>query len=278
VYYGVSAPNFGDYSDTRLLADLAHEAEVAGWDGFFVWDHLTWPSRDPGVDPWLALAAIAMSTTRIRLGPMVTVPPRRRPWKLARETVTLDHLSDGRLILGVGLGYNQHEEFEAFGEVADPKLRAVQLDEGLEVLTGLWSGKPFSFEGTQYHVQEACFLPAPRQQPRIPIWVAGGWPTKAPFRRAARWDGVIPMGRPASNGRITPPEVREMVAYIQEHRTSAAAFDVVTGGWTDGKDQARDAAEITPFAEAGVTWWMEPANLRTPMDMRERIRIGPPRV
>jgi Luciferase-like monooxygenase len=276
VYFGVNAPNFGDYSDPRLLADLAHEAEAAGWDGFFVWDHLTWPSREPVADPWVALAAIAMRTTRIRLGPMVSAPPRRRPWKLARETVTLDHLSEGRLILGVGLGYHQHEEFEAFGEASDPSVRAVRLDEGLEVLTGLWSGKPFSYEGTHYQVHDACFVPPPRQQPRIPIWVAGGWPTKAPFRRAARWDGVFPMGRPSSNGRITPAEILDMVAYIRGHRTGEAPFDVVHGDWTAGKDRAEDAAVIAPYAEAGVTWWMESASDRTPAEMRERIRTGPP--
>src|SRR5207248_1631777 len=112
---------------------------------FFLWDHITWPSQEPVADPWVALAAMAVSTARIRLGPMVTAPPRRRPWKLARETVTLDRLAGGRLILGVGLGFHQYEEFEALGEAGAPQVRAAKLDEGLEVLTGLWSGKPFSY-------------------------------------------------------------------------------------------------------------------------------------
>lgn len=278
MFYGVSTPNFGDYGDARLLADLAHEAEEAGWDGFFVWDHLTWPSREPGADPWIALAAIAMRTSRIRFGPMVAVPPRRRPWKIARETVTLDHLSNGRLILGVGLGWDQHVEFEAFNELADPRVRGVQLDEGLDVITGLWSGQPFSYAGTHYQVRDACFTPPPLQLPRIPIWVAGGWPTKAPFRRAARWDGVVPMGRPESGGRITPPEIREMATFIRELRSGDNPFDIVVGGLTSGNDRAKDADEITPFAEAGATWWTEPANMRAPAETRERIRIGPPRV
>src|SRR2546425_7289485 len=137
--YGVSTPNFGDYSDPRLLAELAREAEAAGWDGFFLWDHIVWPWHDTVADPWVALAVMAMSTERLRLGPMGTPIPRRHPWKLARETVTLDRLSAGRLLLGVGLGGFQSEEVEAFGEEGDPKVRAAKLDEGLEVLTGLWS-------------------------------------------------------------------------------------------------------------------------------------------
>ena len=276
--YGVNAPNFGDYGDPRLLVELARETEAAGWDGFFVWDHLTWPSQDPGTDPWVTLAAIATVTTRIRLGPMVAVPARRRPWKLARETVAIDQLSGGRLILGVGLGYNPVEEFEAFSEPSDAKTRAARLDEGLDVLAGLWSGQSFSYAGAQYQVSNARFTPGPIQQPRIPIWVAGGWPTKAPFRRAARWDGVFPMGQPSVNGLVTPADFSDLLAYIREHRTSDAPFDAIHGGHTTGADVAQDAALITPYAEAGVTWWMESASGRTPDQTRERIRRGPPRI
>ena len=140
--YGVLAPNFGDYSDPRVLGDLAFEAEEAGWDGFFLFDHIL--SGEPAIpvaDPWIALSAIAMRTTRIRIGPMLTPLPRRRPWKLARETVSLDHLSGGRLVLGVGLWGPPEREYETFGEVSDPRLRAEKLDDGLDVLTGLWSGR-----------------------------------------------------------------------------------------------------------------------------------------
>jgi alkanesulfonate monooxygenase SsuD/methylene tetrahydromethanopterin reductase-like flavin-dependent oxidoreductase (luciferase family) len=146
---------------------VAHEAEAAGWEGFFNWDHIKWPAQDPTADPWVTLAAMAMRTERIRLGTMATSLSRRRPWKLARETVMLDHPSGGRPILGVGLGYFPNEEFEAFGEESDPKIRAVKLDEGLEVLTGLWSGEPFSYAGMQYQVKNVCFTP-PVQRPRIP--------------------------------------------------------------------------------------------------------------
>src|SRR5579859_790860 len=196
--FAVYVPNFGPYADARVLAELAYEAEETGWDGFFLWDQVSkttlTPTFDPMVDPWIALAAIALRTRTIRLGPLVTLLSRRRPWVLARQTVSLDHLSAGRLILGVGSG-GGHYDFEALGEASDAKTLASLLDEGLAVLTGLWSGEPYHFEGTHYHIKEAQFLPRPLQSPRIPIWVAGMWPHKAPFRRAVRFDGVAPIGR-----------------------------------------------------------------------------------
>jgi alkanesulfonate monooxygenase SsuD/methylene tetrahydromethanopterin reductase-like flavin-dependent oxidoreductase (luciferase family) len=294
MHYGIILPNFGEYSDLRLLAELAHDAEAAGWEGFFLWDHIhQWHGQEPFADPWMALTAIALRTERIRLGPLVTPLARRRPWKLARETVTLDHLSGGRLILGVGVGTPQAaslppEDFGVFGGAVAPHVRAARMDEGLAVLTGLWSGQPFSYDGTQYQVHDVCFLPPPVQQPRIPIWVGGHWPTKAPFRRAARWDGVYPQGRQnlpgtsqsqnAMNRRLTPAEIRALVAYITAHRTSAAPFEVVYAGQTSGKDAAEDSAIVTPYAEAGLTWWLETRRNRSLAAMRERIRIGPPQV
>ena len=236
--YGISLPNFGEYSDPRLLAELAHEAEAAGWEGFFLWDHIVWPWHATVADPWVALAAVAMRTERLLLGTMVTPLPRRHPWKLARETVTLDHLSGGRLLLGVGLGGFPQEEFAAFGETGDDKVRAAKLDEGLEVLTGLWSGAPFSYHGTQYQVHNVHFTPPPVQQPRIPIWVAGTWPIKAPFRRAARWDGVVPTSRDVER-LLTPTEIHDLIAYIKAQRVTPTAFDVVHGGQTPGKDAGK---------------------------------------
>ena len=195
--FAIHVPNFGDFQDLRATATLARDAEAAGWDGFFLWDHLQYGKRTshPTVDPWVCLAAIATQTQRIRLGPLVTPIPRRRRWKLARETVSLDHLSGGRLILGVGLGFPPDAEFASFGEDPDARTRAQKLDEGLDVLTGLWSGKPFAYAGQQVRVQQTRFRPPSLQQPRIPIWVAGSWgKATAPFRRAARWDGVCPEG------------------------------------------------------------------------------------
>src|SRR6476659_1898148 len=148
--YCMNVPIFGEYADVRLLATMAQEAEAAGWDGFFVWDHIQWSGeedgepRQPAIDPWLALTAIALHTTHLRIGPLVTPLPRRRPWKVVRETVTLDHLSGGRLTLGVGLGFPPGLEYGDFGEDTDAKVRGEKLDEGLAVLTGLWRGAPFS--------------------------------------------------------------------------------------------------------------------------------------
>jgi len=280
--FGISIPNFGDYFHPRTLAALARDAEQAGWDGFFLWDHmLFWPGfREPVADPWVALAAVASSTERIRLGPLVTPIPRRRPWKLARETVTLDHLSNGRLILGVGLGFPPDAEFAFFGEEPDERVRAAKLDEGLAVLTGLWGGEPFSFDGEHFHLAEMSFLPRPVQSPRIPIWVAGMWPNHAPFRRAARWDGVAPILRDQGpENSLTPAQIAEIVAYVVVHRTTSDPFDVVLGGTTPGGDHAQGRDIVAPYADAGLTWWIEGIHsLRGSLDeMQTRIRQGPPR-
>ena len=179
--YGINLPPFGDFGDPRALAELAHEAEQAGWDGFFIWDHIIFdPSFHPMVDPCVGLAAVALSTSRIRIGTMLTPLPRRRPWKLARETVSLDRLSNGRLILGVGIGDPVQWDYGFFGEETDARVRAQHLDEGLDIVAGLWSGERFSYQGQHYQLQEMIFLPKP-VQPRIPIWVGGNWPNKPPL-------------------------------------------------------------------------------------------------
>ncbi len=285
--YGMNIPPFGDFGDPRALAELAKEAEKAGWDGFFIWDHIMFdPSFHRIVDPWVGLAAVAMSTTHIRFGTLITPVARRRPWKLARETASLDQLSNGRLTLGVGLGDPVQWDYGFFGEQTDPKVRAKKLDEGLDVLTGLWTGKPFSYSGEQYQLKEVKFVPPPVQQPRIPIWVGGWWPNKPPMRRAARWDGFIP-GK--NDGGMTLDDWRTALAYIRQHRTSDAPFDVVHSGATPGDDPTRDADLVAPYAELGVTWWIETidpwrfgANWEAQWSgeytkrMQERVRQGPP--
>jgi len=272
--FAINIPNFGDFADARLVAELAYEAEQAGWDGFFLWDHIgaAWP---PAIaDPWIVLTAMALRTERITLGPLVTPLPRRRPAKLAREAVTLDQLSHGRLVLGVGIGSDSGQEYSCFGESPDDKLHAAMLDEGLEVLMGLWSGELFSHQGAHYTVNQARFLPKPVQQPRIPIWVAGVWPNKRPFRRAAQWDGVCPLGQA---GLLSPAEIAEMRAYIAAHRTSAAPFEVALGGKSYEHDPAAAAAMLQAYAAAGVTWWMESFDWNNPLaQVRTLIRQGPP--
>src|SRR5919199_590824 len=206
--YGVGLPNFGDCFDPRGLATMAHEAEAAGWDGFFLWDHVQFMPT-PTVDPWVALAAIALSTQRIR---------------------------------------------------------GAMLDEGLHLLTRLWSGEPLVHDGRFYRfrgdfgpgrpeVNPTPMLPHPVQSPRIPVWVAGTWPKKPPFRRAARWDGVVPLADDGRFGRgPTPAAVRDILAYVGHHRTSETAFDVVIGGPTAGADRGSDRAKVEPYAEGRAAW------------------------
>ena len=287
--FGITLPPFADFSDPRTLAQLAHDAEAAGWDGFFIWDAIFFdPTFHPAADPWVSLAAVAMQTERIRIGTLVTPLARRRPWKLARETVSVDRLSNGRLTLGVGLGDPVQWDFGFFGEETDPKMRAHRLDEGLEVLTGLWSGEPFSYEGEHYHVKEVTFHPTPVQSPRIPIWVGGWWPNKPPLRRAARWDGVSP-GK--WGGNITPEEWRELLDYVRKYRTASTPFDAVNFGATPGDDPSQAADMVRLYAEAGVTWWIEsvdpwrfgwsfevPWAPEATVLMRERVLQGPPKL
>jgi alkanesulfonate monooxygenase SsuD/methylene tetrahydromethanopterin reductase-like flavin-dependent oxidoreductase (luciferase family) len=294
--YGITIPPFSDFFDPRTLATVAAEAEQAGWDGFFLWDHVAlWPA--PIADPWVALTAVALSTSRMRIGAVVTPLPRRRPTKFAREAVSLDHVSDGRLIVGVGSGGGPWE-YEYLGDEPNLSVRAAMLDEALELLVKLWTGEPVMHTGRFYrfhgdggpdHPEHAPtpFLPPPVQRPRIPIWVAGAWPKKAPFRRAARWDGVVPLAEGKGFGEyLTTTEVRDIVAYVQQHRTSDAPFDVVIAGHTTGQNRPADRALVEPYAAAGVTWWLEDISPWPfgwswqgpwPIDaMRARVHAGPP--
>jgi alkanesulfonate monooxygenase SsuD/methylene tetrahydromethanopterin reductase-like flavin-dependent oxidoreductase (luciferase family) len=279
--FSINLPNFGCFSDARLLADLAHEAEEAGWDGFFIWDHIGGSATPPlsMADPWIALTAMAMTTQRIKIGPMVTPLPRRRPWKLARECATLDQLSRGRLVLGVGAGNDVFfKEYSTYGESPDDKLHGEMLDEALDMLEKLWSGEQVSYQGQHYQLHETRFLPTPLQQPRIPIWVAGVWPAKKPFRRAARWDGVCPLKNAYEP--LQPYDIREILTYIKQFRTSDEPFAILAGGNTSGTDRQKDQDIVLPYAEAGATWWQETLdgnNATDPEVVRARIRLGPPR-
>lgn len=284
--FAISVPPHGDYGDPRVLAELARDAEESGWDGFFLWDHLMFNRsyQGPIVDPWISLAAIATATHTIRFGPMVTPLARRRPWKVARETVTLDLLSGGRLILGVGLGYPRDSEFEDFGEDGDERVRAEKLDEALEIIVGLWSGEPFSYEGRHFHVRECTFLPRPVQEPRIPIWVGGYWPNRPPFRRAARWDGILP-GRLSLERRLawTPTMIasqtyHEIISYVRQNRTAEGPYDFAIGGYSDGDGGTADKVLVSSYRDIGLTWWFENLHeFRGSLDQtRRRIKLGPP--
>jgi alkanesulfonate monooxygenase SsuD/methylene tetrahydromethanopterin reductase-like flavin-dependent oxidoreductase (luciferase family) len=276
--YSIDTPQFGPYSDPRVLAQLAREAEDAGWDGFFIWDHIQVGWQDTVADPWIALAAMAAATERIRLGALVTPLHRRTPWKVARECASLDVLSEGRLVFGAGLGTDLFGEISKFHYPPDDKVRAEMTDEALAILTGLWSGEPFAFKGRHYQLEQTTFLPKPVQQPRIPIWVAGTWPKKPPLRRAARYDAVVPVGGNIELS-LTPDEVRAILEYIRRHRTSDAPFDFVQAGVTRGADRSEDCDVVAPYIDAGATWWNETILpwKRGFDEARARIRSGPPR-
>ena len=278
--YGMFMPNFGPFADAGLVRDLAAEAEACGWDGFFLWDHMLYTTQPPHpvADPWIELAAAACATTTIQLGPLLTPLARRRPWKVARETVTLDHLSHGRLIFGAGLGAPIDADFGRFGEELSDRGRAIKLDEALEVLELLWSGREVSFRGEEYQIGPVTFLPTPVQRPRIPVWIGGKWPNRAPFRRAARWDGLVP--ELAGGGLPTVADIADMTAFVREHRAShgvgaARPFDVAV----NGPDCWSREAELVKYADAGVTWWLERISPRRAFDVTEAaelIRRGPP--
>lgn len=268
--------------DPHTIAALAQEAEAAGWDGVFYWDGICIEGAGPMFDPWVVMAAIALRTERVRFGAIITPLSRRRPWKVARETVTLDHLSNGRLIVPVGLGALDDGGFAKVGEATDRRVRAELLDESLAILTGLWSGQPFRYDGAHYHLDEMTFLPPPVQSPRIPIWVVGAWPREKSMRRVAHYDGLMPnkLNADGTQGAVTPDDIRQMAEYIATHRTLTTPFDIVTEGRTPGDDREKAAAQVRPWAEAGATWWIE-AMWEAPNatdDLRTRIHQGPPRM
>jgi alkanesulfonate monooxygenase SsuD/methylene tetrahydromethanopterin reductase-like flavin-dependent oxidoreductase (luciferase family) len=248
---GLYVAPFDELVDPNVLAELAASAEEHGWDGFFVWDHVRYrPPVGAVADAWVALAAVASATERIRLGPMVTPLSRRRVHKLARETVTLDLLSRGRLTLGVGLGSDRNDELEPFGEVADPRERARLLDAGLDRLSAYWGGE---------------FEPSPVQSPRIPVWVAARWPNRRPLRRAALWDGLFPIELPG------PEALTELADEVDELRSKAGRdgpYDLVV-------DPPAGAA-VEPWEEAGATWILADFGFQPRRrEVLEAIEAGP---
>ena len=277
--FGIDLPNYGKFGDPALLLELAIEAESAGWDGFFLWDHLVSGGRTPVTDPWVVLSAVAVETQRIRLGPMVTPLARRRMNRLARETVAVDQLSGGRLVLGVGLGHFDDKEFAAFGDAGDRKTRGQVLDESLDVLAALWSGQAVDYQGEHVRARTTPFLPTSLQQPRIPVWVAGTWPNKRPMRRAAAWDGAFPIDRSGDlTKQLSPDDMADAIAYVRGLRATDTPYDFVHAGLMSGHP-GRDRALAARYADIGVTWWLEhvyPTRM-TPSQVRKLIRGGPPR-
>ena len=259
--YAVSIPPF---TDPATLVNLAVQADQTGWDGVFFWDHLVWiPRLRLDVhDPWLLLGAVAQRTQRVRLGTMVTPLARRRPWVVAKQLMTLDHLSGGRAVLGVGLGEPPDADFGDFGDTADPRERAAVLDEGLAVLDGLLRG-PVDHRGDHFTVRNEL-RPRPVQRPRPPVWVAAVAPHRRPLARAARWDGVVPLG---PEGLLTPAALADYLGGVGER---PEGWDVVA---------ARvPGAGADEYADAGVTWLVEGTwpDGDWVADLSATIRGGPP--
>jgi alkanesulfonate monooxygenase SsuD/methylene tetrahydromethanopterin reductase-like flavin-dependent oxidoreductase (luciferase family) len=279
--FGLFLPNAGYYAAPHRLLDLAHAAEESGWDGVFIWDHLLLPGqlRLPVADSWTVLTAILSTTEKIVAGPLVTPVASRHPWKVARETVTLDHLSNGRLVLGVGLGGSVDTDFVAFGDHTDATQRAARVDEFLTVVDQLWSGQEVKHDGEHFVVDRATFLPGPIQAPRIPVWVAIISPVRrpGPVARALRWDGVVPMTLGPS-GLLRGPDDEA----IKEVRAKVGGPDSRTLLAVPGElsPADRDAARrrVNRVRELGATWWLESFDpwSRDPQEAWAWARQGPP--
>ncbi len=285
--FGIYAPASGDY-DVPTLCALAREAEAAGWDGFFLWDNILATFDGSGVlaDTTVALTAVALATQRLRFGTLVTPVARRRPWKLAKETATLDRLSGGRLVLGVGLGGSW--DFAPLGEGEPDRARAARYDDTLALLAKLWTGESVDHRTDHFAVEYAQMGPAPVQRPRIPVWVGGYWPGGAPFRRAARWDGVAPLKKGHFLEQLTPDELAACARHVAAHRdrgeaavssdrtpkTALSPFDVIFFHTAT----TRDAALVDDYAQAGATWWLEATYPPTESlaAFRARVAAGPP--
>ncbi|HSV86455.1 MAG TPA: LLM class flavin-dependent oxidoreductase [Levilinea sp.] len=264
------------FGGARMVAELARQAEEAGWDGIFrpepVWH----------IDAWICLTAAAMTTERVRLGTLISALPRMRPWRVAAQTATLDNLSDGRVILGVGVGWLMYG-YQAFpDEVTDTRIRAEMMDEAIDVLDLLYRGRQEKYEGQHFHVDltaldEQYYPPKPVQQPRIPIWGVGMLSKSKSMQRVLKCDGWIPEKRAAERqeSELTPVDFRQMAAYVRENRTLDTPFDLIMQGNTVDHSRQQVLDKVLPFAEAGATWWIEALYGLTEEKVVERLRQGP---
>jgi alkanesulfonate monooxygenase SsuD/methylene tetrahydromethanopterin reductase-like flavin-dependent oxidoreductase (luciferase family) len=271
---GIFLPPFGELASPRRVADLAAAAEEAGWDGWFIWDHMLAMPGLPVGEAWTTLAAVATATSAIRLGALVTPLARRRPWTLARQIATLDGLSGGRLVVGIGLGDDGWREFSSFGEQTDPRLRGRLLDESLDVLLAFLSGNAVSYQGTVLRIDSAPLLPRPVQDP-VPIWAACVWPHRRPLARAARVQGCFPIFPGTGPVRFGPAEI-EMVRAELTGLGAPRSHDVVVCGATRRLPDAARADAVLGLRDAGVTWLLEsfPPEVSA-AEVEEVVRAGP---
>lgn len=262
--FGLSVPAVGD---PAFILDLAVTAEEAGWDGFYLWDQLQGaPYRPELHDPWALLGAIATRTSRVRLGTLVTPVARRRPWQLAKQLTTVDHLSRGRVTLGVGLGVPPDLEYEAFGEPGEPRVHAAKLDEALPLIDAFLRGNAVEHTG-EHHQVSAQLAPAAVQKPRPPIWVAGGVGKRKPMERALRWDGFFPLDPHAAEGGLSP----DVLARTVEALDPPDGFEIITA--------LNSTSSIDALEKAGATWVIDgPSDFDEPLtNLQQRIEAGPPR-
>jgi hypothetical protein len=271
--YGIALP----YTTPRLVARLAQLAEESGWDGCFLGDAI-WCE-----DPMIALAAAAMTTHRVRLGTMITPAPLRIPWKLASESLALDHLSEGRLTLGLGSGAVWMGWHAFPDEASDTKIRAGMLDETIDILTLLYQRKQFDYDGRHYHLKLTqldiqYYPPRPVQQPRVPLWCVGIWPRKKSMERVLKCDGIIAEKREPANrqGDVLADDIREIKAYVDANRTLDTPFDIVLNGKVADLDRSQLQDKLLPLSEAGATWWIEGLWEDSEESAIARIRRGPP--
>jgi alkanesulfonate monooxygenase SsuD/methylene tetrahydromethanopterin reductase-like flavin-dependent oxidoreductase (luciferase family) len=256
MHFGLGVPNVSTFADPGLLVELAIASEASGWDGFFVWDHLLYEGPGSGaVEPWSVIGAVAAVTRRIRIGVLVTAVPRRRPALLAQQVATIDLLSHGRCVFGAGLG-SKAEEYAGFGEDSSLVERGRQLNEALALIQALWSPGMVHHRGEFFTADGIELLPKPIQKPHPPIWLAGRWPNKAPFRRAAEFDGVMPTHSGYGHDAfMRPGELRQIVDYVSTHRPNDHHFDVVMEGMSDGPEDL-DRLSVA-YGDVGLTWWIE---------------------
>jgi alkanesulfonate monooxygenase SsuD/methylene tetrahydromethanopterin reductase-like flavin-dependent oxidoreductase (luciferase family) len=275
--FGVDISPAGPWGDPRTLAELARLAEDAGWDGVFVEDYVVYRDGHETYDPWIALAAVALATERVRIGPMVTPLPRRRPALVAAQAMTLDHLSGGRVVLGVGSGDPSSVDFTRLGEEPDARARGDSLDEALAVIDGLWAGRPLAHRGERFRVDDVALRPQPVQRPRIPIWVGGRLTARRPRERALRWDGAcLYRAEPPDWDDLTPDDVAALRAEVARARGTAEGYDIAVGGRQPEADRAAEARYVTALAAAGATWWHEFLAPETPLErVRAHIAAGP---
>jgi alkanesulfonate monooxygenase SsuD/methylene tetrahydromethanopterin reductase-like flavin-dependent oxidoreductase (luciferase family) len=268
----VYLPAFGPFGDPAVLAELAARAEASGWDGVFLWDHLVRADM-PVADAWTSLAAMAQATRTLRLGPMVTPLARRRPWVVARQAATVSALSGGRLIFGTGLGSDESGDFSRFGEPSDRRVRAAMYDEGLAVVRGVWSGRPFRHDGRHYQVTLDQGKPAPYP---IPVWVASSTGNPRVLRRAARCDGIFP----DTHGQApAAADIRDLRAELARGGLPAGRpFDIAVAGNASPAWREAFQVDLAGLADAGMTWWLESLIHFDPLELSlEIVDAGPPR-